>query len=358
MRKVFTYGNAEYCVIDGLTYVHKIIEPCHHFKVQPFAISPDGVKYFINGVLSENIRNIDIISFDESSEIAQVSLSLIFSAKSIFFLPPKIRRVVFLCWEIGNSTIVKYNKENMFVSVIGERNIMNHYPLELIYQEHQLFRLRIRETVRIIGKCSYFANVTLKSITIPASVEVIDKRAFHSCSNLRYVTFKGNSKLKVFCSESFSQSSLFSLLVVSSVEEISEKAFYRCKYLSSVSFQKGSQLKRIYESAFSETSLKSVDIPPSVVEIKEYVFQNCEELSLVSFLEPSKLKSIGSRAFAGTAIESIMLRSSVEKLGVLIFYDNVNFKSVQFSNQSKMKNIGCRAFFNTNIESISFPSSI
>ena len=213
--------------------------------------------------------------------------------------------------------------------------------------------------------------VSLVSIEIPASVEIIGQAAFKNCISLTSVTFEEGSHLKTIDGGGYGKSeycylfgafcgckSLISVKIPASVEAIGQAAFQGCTSLTSVTFEEGSQLTTIdggyhfnanpkryyYWGAFSDCSaLSSIEIPASVITIGKAAFKNCNSLTSVSFESGSHLKTIdggdrGSGAFAGTPIVSIVIPASVESIGTDAFA-GCDLKSVIFESGSQIKTL-------------------
>jgi hypothetical protein len=128
-----------------------------------------------------------------------------------------------------------------------------------------------------------FLDSGLVSMSIPASVEVIGKSAFNVCGSLESVTFEAGSVLReigedAFRANLFREGGLKSIVIPASVEVIGKAAFKDCSSLESVTFEAGSVLREIGEDAFganlyNEGRLKSIVIPASVEVISDGAFE-------------------------------------------------------------------------------------
>lgn len=265
-----------------------------HFKV-PSSVFSDGKRYRIIG-LSSIFRPIHLksISFDENSEVEEVYLSFIRQVSSIFTLPPRIKRVrcpdLIFINKYKCPAIVCRKGGHKFVSTAGKSVIMNYFPLDVACQQSRRERFTIRETVRFVGDFSFSFNKSIRSVVFPSSVECIFDFSFYMCSNLRFIHFKNNSRLK-----------------------------------------------KIGNSSFLKTNVERLAIPSSVEEIGHSAFSNCWNLISVAIPEDSKLKIIGCSSFSHLAIESIVLPSNVEEIGINSFSDNRNLRSVKYQKKSKIR---------------------
>ena len=121
---------------------------------------------------------------------------------------------------------------------------------------------------------TFYGQLMLQSVSLPASIKSIGKNAFYYCTNLQ------------------------SIVIPNSVETIGDWAFMLCKSVADVSL--GSSLKSIGDGAFAScSSFQEVVIPEGCTTIGRMAFFNCE--SLTSVTVPATVSGIGSYAFAYTA---------------------------------------------------------
>lgn len=88
---------------------------------------------------------------------------------------------------------------------------------------------RTFKVTKIYKKAFYGCNIN--KAVIGKNVETIDEMAFACCKNLKTVTIKKNSNLKVLAS----------------------KAFYRCKKMKSINLSNANKLKSVDKTAFDDT---------------------------------------------------------------------------------------------------------
>jgi hypothetical protein len=102
----------------------------------------------------------------------------------------------------------------------------------------------------------------LRSICIPASVEVLSKECLATCIRLLVISFESDSHLKRIDHRAFEDcKSLKSIFIPRSVESIGHWCFARCDSLDEVTFECGSKLIRIGEFPFADCkSLKCIHI--------------------------------------------------------------------------------------------------
>ncbi|MCC8174673.1 MAG: leucine-rich repeat protein, partial [Odoribacter sp.] len=147
------------------------------------------------------------------------------------------------------------------------------------------------ETLEEIKLGTFRGCISLKSITIPSGVRLIDEMAFFSCFELVTVSFPSN--LKIIEGGAFWRcEKLTSAILPEGLEIIGKAAFQECYELSELVLP--STLDSIAEFAFNNTSLRSVVIPEKITRIEEGTFKN-GLLDTVTILGP--VTYIGKSAF-------------------------------------------------------------
>ena len=183
-------------------------------------------------------------------------------------------------------------------------------------------------TKRIMNN-AFTSCMSLSSLTIPSTVEIIDnKYAFGNESentspwwksysantnnhygNIVYIndvavaatsttvsTFNFKENTKCIAGSCFSKCTNFSRInIPSTVKYIGDSAFYGCSNLSQLTLNEG--LEIIEKQAFNQCQkLTSVTIPNSVTTLGSYAFAN--DSGLTSITIPDSVTSIGDRAFS------------------------------------------------------------
>lgn len=148
---------------------------------------------------------------------------------------------------------------------------------------YNMTSIHLPEGIRRIGKYAFAGNAGLTSISIPASVELIDTAAFYYCTELTAVQVNSNNRH--YCSENgvlfnkdkstliiypaMKQDSYYAL--PSNVKQIEIGAFLECQSLTEIVLPEG--ITTISSEAFSYcTNLVEINIPNSVNYIGEYAF--------------------------------------------------------------------------------------
>lgn len=163
----------------------------------------------------------------------------------------------------------------------------------------------IPSTVRTIGKNAFNGCAKLSSITILASVNVIENDAFTGSSgqiivssdNANYLSSNGvlfnKSKTELI---HYPKNKAGDYSIPSSVTTISKSAFEDCSELTNLTMT--SSVNSIMKSAFENCyKLSSIFISSSLTQISPRTFEDCQSLS--SFAIPTPVKSIGDNVFQG-----------------------------------------------------------
>jgi hypothetical protein len=146
-------------------------------------------------------------------------------------------------------------------------------------------------------------------------VEVFGESCFESCDMVEQIVFEEESKLRRICKSALSAChSLKSISIPASVEEIEDAAFKDCTELESCEIPENSILGRIGKEAFCRCqSLASFSLPRSVTIIGEKCFRMCRGLESCKLDENADLKLIGPEAFSECRVlTSFYLPDSVE----------------------------------------------
>lgn len=159
---------------------------------------------------------------------------------------------------------------------------------------------------------SAFSNSPLSEISIPATVETIDDRAFSGCAALASVNLSdGLTGIGSFAFENCA--ALTQISIPATVETIGRSAFSGCAALASVNLTDG--LTVISYSAFENcATLTQISIPATVKTIGGSAFSGCAALASVNLTDG--LTVIGVAAFVNcTALTQISIPATVETVG-------------------------------------------
>ncbi|MDE7084349.1 MAG: leucine-rich repeat domain-containing protein, partial [Clostridia bacterium] len=181
---------------------------------------------------------------------------------------------------------------------VSDRNNVSKYPKDVeIYGEYN--GLPVTEIATNAFSADNIYKDTITSVKIPASVSVINERAFSNCNSLETITVdeynptysgignciieKSTRTLTVGCKNSV-------IPTDSSVISIGNYAFYDCEELTEITIPYA--VTRIGIRAFAFCgNLTEVIIPDRVTYIGEYAFYSCDKLARVTI--PASLNDIG-----------------------------------------------------------------
>jgi len=192
-----------------------------------------------------------------------------------------------------------------------------------------------------IGPSAFASSVWLTSITIPASVTLIDSRAFTSSAirSINFTASAGAPDLRIGTEAFWYMSDLTSLTLPSRLVSLSSNAFFQPQALRTIDLS-ATQLTTIPANVFSS---------------------NVGGTCVISL--PPTLTSIGSNAFGFSTITSITIPASVTSIGASAFNTmGSTFSHATFTTPTSIASIGNTAFANnTNInlksKMVNIPSS-
>ncbi|MBO5415241.1 MAG: leucine-rich repeat protein [Clostridia bacterium] len=211
-----------------------------------------------------------------------------------------------------------------------------------------------------IEKDAFMGCSSLKSISLPDTIESVSTDVFADCKNLAFnieggAKYLGNEKNKYLCLYELQSKDVTAVTVSSltkvicdgvfsgyeflekvvlpeGLTDIGKSAFLNCKKLSEVNIP--STVESIGEGAFNGcASLLEVVLPEGVTTVGDYAFGGCTSLASVSL--PESLTEIGNFAFNGcSSLDSLTIPSAVKLIGVWCFQNCTALKNVSFGNPS------------------------
>ena len=236
---------------------------------------------------------------------------------------------------------------------------------------------------------------SLTKVTIPASVEVINNRAFADCQNLTTVNYQSGSKIKSIGTidktntnvknslrgtsydGAFAQTSIKNIYIPSTVETIGDYAFGMTPFVESIEFESNSRLTEIGKYGFYAVSYykpisSSLILPESLTTLGDYAFAYS---GIQSISIPSKIEVISEGAFNCSQLTSIVIPNTVKSILDGAFASISSLTSVTFESNSILENIGTYepddenwmyysyykefgAFYGAPITTITIPSSV
>lgn len=174
----------------------------------------------------------------------------------------------------------------------------------------------IGEGITTVGvRAFYWPNHSLKSVSLPSTLQMIGERGFYQCSELETVLFPEG--LQEIGKEAFlGCHALASIDIPESVTALGESAFYECR--SAASIHVPGSIKEIVKFAFAYCeAAETVEIGEGVETIGDTAFQSCGVRILTL---PGSVKTIGERAFGNSKkLYSITIPDSVTQIGPYAF---------------------------------------
>lgn len=186
--------------------------------------------------------------------------------------------------------------------------------------------------------------------TVPSTVTKLAKVSFNDCK-LSKLNLPDN--LKYIDESAFQGISLKSLSIPESVEYIGRYAF-DLSGIETIHIPKG--ITTIEEGTFYRCmQLKSVSIDNHIKHIGDYAFSACYNLSDINI--SNNVTSIGKGAFQSTIIQKIELPASLESIGGYAFNNCQNLQEVTIPN--KEIKIDNRAFYNCpELNTVTIPAKV
>lgn len=168
---------------------------------------------------------------------------------------------------------------------------------------------------------------SLKSITLPSTIESIGNNAFDGCS------------------------SLTTIKIPDSVTSIREAAFRGCSNLSSFTGKWATSNGRalVLDNkmvAFAPSGYTYYTIPSTVTSIESYTFDGCSGLTSITI--PANATSLGSYAFANcTGLKTVVVPEKISSVGSYAFYSCTGLASIECKPTTPPSG-GSNMFANTN----------
>jgi hypothetical protein len=185
----------------------------------------------------------------------------------------------------------------------------------------------------------------LESICIPASVERFCRRCFCRCVSIITLTFETNSRLTQMDDEAFSGcSSLKSICIPASVQMISSSAFVNASF-SKVEIEEGNRHFSIVSDYLMDIGRVAVlgylghdqfvHIHCDAEIIGKHCFHCCSFIETLEFDPGSRLTRIEECAlYKCSSLKSICIPASVEVIGAVCFWHCDSLKCFAFESGS------------------------
>jgi uncharacterized protein YjdB len=186
-----------------------------------------------------------------------------------------------------------------------------------------------------IGECAFEGCENLDSVTIPASVTLIEERAF---SNAKAINVSGGSASFSSADGILYNKDKTTLLecpgekagnvsVPSGVKRLEDYAFFSCNNITGITLPEG--LQTIGDNCIVGCKITSLTIPDSVTEIGCGGISGCTNLKQIKL--PSSITHLaGSMLCRLNSLETLTIPASVSVLDTAVIEDCPKLKSVYF----------------------------
>ncbi len=243
-----------------------------------------------------------------------------------------------------------------------------------INQGELIKKIVIKEGITSIGQSAFRNNIKVVNVSLPSSLETIEREAFKGCTSLTAInldkittieigaflscvnlknigSFNSNKTVSISC-EAFYNSGLENVYIPKNVKlleggsgsrgifeecnklqevsintkNIPSKAFYKCSNLSSVIF--GDNVEAIGSYAFSFAGITELSVPANVSSMRESSFSNCKKMTNAD-LSKSGITTIGESCFLNCdKLEKIQLPKILEEIESASFENCTSLVSI------------------------------
>lgn len=158
---------------------------------------------------------------------------------------------------------------------------------------HNIEKVKLPDTIKVIGGNAFSYCVSLKEVNIPDGVEVIGERAFTMCKEMK------------------------ELIVPDSVRSIGESAFSYCKVLEKIKLPR--DLEQIPGGSFADcVKLERIELPENLKELGRYTFNRCIALKEIDI--PKGVEVLRTCSFFHCyALEKVIFHEGLKKLERNVF---------------------------------------
>lgn len=289
-----------------------------------------------------------------------------------------IETAIFLGWlKYNTRTLTRYDVQELqeFTLNGNTTNVVNEYILgnrgthdsakfydDFLEEELKFFdKLRRFPSLKKIAGDT-FNDCSIECISLPDSVEEIEKNAFDGAQNLLHIDV--GSGLKKIGEEAFYDIYPYSITIPSTVETIEYDAFYDClniNYTGNLTWEEdndrwgaaclnGYEEDGIVYTDESKTNLVScnrmktgiIQIDGNVKHIGDKAFRNCIYLEQITI--PNSVETIGSEAFYNVLNITYNGNATGSPWGALCIngYVDTNQPYLVYTNQNKQVLVACK----------------
>lgn len=201
--------------------------------------------------------------------------------------------------------------------------------------------IQLPSTLKKLKEPAIFSEAkSLKSITLPEGIEIMEGSTFRDCTSLESITLpKSITSIKSFMFSGCS--SLKTISFQGDITEVGNRAFSGCTKLTTLPDL--TKLTSIGDSAFENCTSLTGEIDLSHVSVIDYgAFSGCTNIS--GTVDLSNITEIKGTIFQNTGITGVIFNDTLTEIGSSAF-NNTKLTSVTLPKM--LKSIGNSAFANT-----------
>ncbi|MBO5420737.1 MAG: leucine-rich repeat protein [Clostridia bacterium] len=268
-------------------------------------------------VLSKNLKSIGEYAFASCEELKSIDI------------PASVESIGdYAFWFCINLSSINVDENNAaFTSKNGvlfnkNKTMLLRYPAKYGTEKYE-----IPAGVTEICADAFSANIIVKEIVVPDSVQKIGISAFNNCRALEKINIPAGIK-EIPSNVFYYCTALDNVVVPDSVTKIDDRCFAGCHSLKNIVMSKN--IESLGTSAFYEcVSLEKIEFGDKLTVIGEVAFDHC--VVLETFDIPASVETIGAQAFGYCkALKSITVPSGVKSIGGNVFYHCVALETMGF----------------------------
>lgn len=210
-----------------------------------------------------------------------------------------------------------------------------------------------------IKEGAFLNNATLKKVSLPDTLQYIEKNAFSGCAELTTVTVGYASVLETIGDSAFYECpKLATFDLPKSLVTVEASAFENCTLLKATNSIYG-KLETVGDRAFFGTAIVQFSIPEAVSSIGNRAFGSCDNLRTLTFAKEGVLTEIPAFSFEGcAALETLTVPEYVTAIGKKAFSGCASLRELTFADGCEITSIGEEAFYNNVISELHLPATV
>ena len=225
----------------------------------------------------------------------------------------------------------RYSPTLKELSLPNSLKVLDDYAVS---RNYELETVNIGNSLETVGVAGFNNNPSLKQLILPETCTTINVQQSPAYSNIDYSKvglLENCSLLKYVCFGSVTEipqrtclgTAIETVVIPNTVKSIGDYAFYSCKNLKTVIFEEGSVCKTIANNSFTScSSLESVTGGTSLEKMGIYTSTN----SLAEFEFSSTNAELQKSQFLGTSLKEVVVSDKITVIPVSCFN---NMKSLE-----------------------------